>query len=351
MDPEFTIKATAHNIHPYPFPGHLTHVLQPLDVGVFQPYKHWHKKAVQHAMRNLDLDYNVASFMRDMQEIRAETFKKGTIHSAFRKAGIWPISCKTALQKMKTYAPPENLEPDLPTIPQTPTRFQHAEYGLLHWKNKIADKLSSPSREPFESWARGTEKILASGELTVLQHNALATRVQNQQKAKYRNRNVLQKNGVLTAEEAWAKKEANAAKRKAILEKKKATLIRITRNKIKNDLKARGVLARRSERERKKAVEALEKAGNFIPPDMLEAIPDPERTTTEADIEVQLQEALVSTIAAIDPSLDDLFCATEAMEATEDTLALQADYIPLDDTGNMELDYLDADDDADIGLF
>ena len=119
------------------------------------------------------------------------------------------------------------------------------------------------------------------------------------------------------------------------------------------------MIARRSERERKKAVEALEKAGNFIPLDMLEAIPDPEKTTTEADIEVQLQEALVSTIAAIDPSLDDSFCAieameateaTEAMEATEDTIALQADYIPLN-ASDMELDYLDADDDADTGLF
>jgi DDE superfamily endonuclease len=40
MDPEFTIKATVHNIHPYPFPSHLTYVLQPLNVGVFQPYKH-----------------------------------------------------------------------------------------------------------------------------------------------------------------------------------------------------------------------------------------------------------------------------------------------------------------------
>jgi hypothetical protein len=88
MDPNFTIKATAHNIHLYPFPSHLTYVLQPLDVGVFQPYKHWHKKAVQHAMRNLDLDYNVASFMCDIQEIRAKTFKKGTIHSAFWKAGM-----------------------------------------------------------------------------------------------------------------------------------------------------------------------------------------------------------------------------------------------------------------------
>src|SRR5271163_1793642 len=97
-------------------------------------------------MRNLDLDYNVASFMWDMQEIRAEAFKKGTIHSAFRKAGMWPISCKTALEKMKIYAPPKPLEPELPTIPQTPTRFAHAEHGLTHWTAKIREQLSSPSQ-------------------------------------------------------------------------------------------------------------------------------------------------------------------------------------------------------------
>ena len=83
---------------------------------------------------------------------------------------------------------------------------------------------------------------------------------------------------------------------------------------------------------------------------MLEAIPDPERTTTEADIEAQLQEALVSTIAAIDPSLDDSFCATVATEAMEDPVASQADFIPFDAT-DMEWNYLDADDDADTGLF
>jgi hypothetical protein len=157
---------------------------------------------------------------------------------------------------------------------------------------------------------------------------------------------VLQKNGVLTAEEAWAKKEANNAKRKAILEKKKATLVRITRNMIKNDLKARGVVARW--RERKKAVEALEKAKEFVPFEMLNAIPDPEKTTTEADIELQLQEALVSTIAAKDPSLDDSFCV--AMEDPYD-LALQADHVPLGTSDVMEWNYLDADDDADTRLF
>ena len=49
-------------------------------------------------------------------------------------------------------------------------------------------------------------------------------------------------------------------------------------------------------------MEALEKAGEFVPLDMLKAIPNPEKTTTEANIEAQLQEALISTIAAIDPS-------------------------------------------------
>jgi hypothetical protein len=98
-------------------------------------------------------------------------------------------------------------------------------------------------------------------------------------------------------------------------------------------------------------VEALEKAGKFILLDMLEAIPNPEKTTTEADIKAQLQEALVSTIAAIDPSLDDSFCAIVATETMEDPLVLQADYIPLDASDMMEWNYLDADDDADTGLF
>jgi DDE superfamily endonuclease len=69
IDLKFTIKATAHNIHLYPFFKHLTYIFQPLNVSIFQLYKHWHKKAVQHAMCNLNLNYNVASFMCNIQEI------------------------------------------------------------------------------------------------------------------------------------------------------------------------------------------------------------------------------------------------------------------------------------------
>jgi hypothetical protein len=96
----------------------------------------------------------------------------------------------------------------------------------------------------------------------------------------------------------------------------------------------------------------LQKAKEFIPFEMLESIPDPEQTTTKADIELLLREALISTIAAdvIDPALDsmeiiDSTLQSEVQEA--DYIASQADFVEFD----TEYDYLDADDDADTGLF
>ena len=40
IDPNFTIKVIVYNIYLYPFLGHLIYILQPLDIGVFQLYKH-----------------------------------------------------------------------------------------------------------------------------------------------------------------------------------------------------------------------------------------------------------------------------------------------------------------------
>ena len=37
---ELRVMAEQYNIHLYTLPSHLTHVLQPLDVGIFQLYKH-----------------------------------------------------------------------------------------------------------------------------------------------------------------------------------------------------------------------------------------------------------------------------------------------------------------------
>jgi len=45
---EFVIKCHQNNIVPFQFPSHLTHVLQPLNVGVFGAWKHYHNKAIHH---------------------------------------------------------------------------------------------------------------------------------------------------------------------------------------------------------------------------------------------------------------------------------------------------------------
>ena len=83
---DFVILAAKYHIILWTFPSHLTHVLQPLDVGIFQPYKHWHRQAVLRAIREMDITYNLPLFMRDLPQMREHTFKDSTIQSAFRKA-------------------------------------------------------------------------------------------------------------------------------------------------------------------------------------------------------------------------------------------------------------------------
>ena len=43
---EFAKLANDNHILSYSLISHLTHCMQPLDVGVFQPYKHWHDRVI-----------------------------------------------------------------------------------------------------------------------------------------------------------------------------------------------------------------------------------------------------------------------------------------------------------------
>ena len=96
-----------------------------------------------------------------------------------------------------------------------------------------------------------------------------------------------------------------------------------------------------------------------MPIDLLQVIPDPELSLTEADIDLQLRERLISTTAEIDPDLDAALLNIVTMGSSVDTrvgnnlIASQADYVSLLGLDNRDMDwnYLDADEDADINLF
>jgi hypothetical protein len=119
-----------HHIFPFYFPSYLTHALQPLDVGVFRPWKHYHKQAISKVIRSLEFNYSVTSFFTDLTSIRQETFKPHTIINSFKDSGMWPPSYKQGIKKVRSYKKSNNKkriiddvneddEPELPRLPSS----------------------------------------------------------------------------------------------------------------------------------------------------------------------------------------------------------------------------------------
>ena len=77
-----------HNIVLFCLPPHATHLLQPLDVVVFQPYKHWHAEAVDAAACTGCVDFNKVKFLEALRSIHQKALKSSTILSAFRETGL-----------------------------------------------------------------------------------------------------------------------------------------------------------------------------------------------------------------------------------------------------------------------
>lgn len=83
-------------------PAHSTHLLQPLDVGLFSPYQHYYGRAVDDYMRSGQNEYGIkkAIFIRFLTEAREKTFTIHNICRAFEATGIWPLCARRVLGKM-----------------------------------------------------------------------------------------------------------------------------------------------------------------------------------------------------------------------------------------------------------
>ena len=158
---EFIKLANENHIRPYPLIPHLTHCMQPLDVGVFQPYKHWHDVAIENALSSLDIVYGLRSFLRDLPWIRQQTFKRDTIKHAFRKAGMFPVNAKECLKQLKIFNPPKEEEDNdqtLPQLPRTPTKPMEIEVQLESKQaKKFIENFISPLKLEGMKLMKGTK--------------------------------------------------------------------------------------------------------------------------------------------------------------------------------------------------
>jgi len=133
---EFITFRDEHQILLFCLPSHCTHLLQPLDVVVFQPYKHYHSEAVDTATRTGCSQFDKIEFFTAIESIRTQTFKPTTILSAFRKTGLWPFNPDIVLDKLQPISAPARPStpipgPQLDSSPTTPKTLrslkQHAD--------------------------------------------------------------------------------------------------------------------------------------------------------------------------------------------------------------------------------
>ncbi|CEJ58354.1 hypothetical protein PMG11_07013 [Penicillium brasilianum] len=134
-------------------PPHSSHILQPLDVGVFSAYKHWHSEWVYDATISGYERITKDDFLGAISQIRQKTFKPSTIKLGFRLIGLWPINPNIVLEDLvdqvdevefsyNTPSPPSsiatggshNLSSDLST-PKTAERVKKLE-------ERLEDKIS-----------------------------------------------------------------------------------------------------------------------------------------------------------------------------------------------------------------
>ena len=116
---EFVDYAYEFNISPFLLPAHSTHLLQPLDIGVFQSFKYYHQLELQDSIRYRGVDYKWTDFLASFQSMRDQTFKLYIIHSAFENASLIPFNPSIVLGKLEIFTTlehqlgPENSDDEL----------------------------------------------------------------------------------------------------------------------------------------------------------------------------------------------------------------------------------------------
>lgn len=82
------------------FPPHSTHILQPLDVGVFQPKKEAYQKAIRSSLLEGNLAFSRIAFITAFKEVFEEGFTKHNIPTGFTKSGMYPANAEPAITQI-----------------------------------------------------------------------------------------------------------------------------------------------------------------------------------------------------------------------------------------------------------
>jgi hypothetical protein len=89
-----------HKIIVFLLPPHTSHFLQPLDVSVFQQWKHHHSRILDQNIRQSVGPLDKNSFFACLNEIREKTLTERVIKAGFRKCGYFPFRPRVVLEQL-----------------------------------------------------------------------------------------------------------------------------------------------------------------------------------------------------------------------------------------------------------
>ena len=232
--------ATANNIVLFCLPAHSTHLTQPLDVGDFQPYMHYHAEAVDHAVRMGDREFGKLEFLAAFQTFRNQTFKSSTIRHAFRITGIVPFNPNMVLdiirQKISTSAfqprtpsPQPQLVERTPKGPEPIRKFGQKITRALKDVGLKGGTMTRKNVDRFQHYVRGTLIAANTLDLTTRDLNMIQRASTTRRARAGLAGTVAAKGGVMKVSQCRElcsirqKKEEEKLKRKAEREAKKSS--------------------------------------------------------------------------------------------------------------------------------
>ena len=239
-----------HDIIPFGLPANLTHLLQPLDVVVFQPLKHYHAQALDFLVRDGITQITKLEFLGFIQQIRKQAFKESTIRSAFRETGIMPFNPSIILEKLRSRratTPPDQTASQSSPF-STPLTIRRLNRLGDHILETLPDDLDTNLTHNIEKLIYGAR--VQATQLIQIKDDLSRTKLAEsaRQAARAEKNRQLQHGGVMNVDDARAK-----IQKKRVNEVEKAEAI------IKAHEEKRKRLWKRIGREAAKAARAREK--------------------------------------------------------------------------------------------
>lgn len=144
-DPEFIWYCDKFDIIPFCLPSHTSHLLQPLDVGVYQHLKREQREALTDFMIAGGMQINRYNFLNQWDRLYRAAFKACYIYVGFEKAGLMPLNPEAVLGPLRQAALglEEPLFPKLLHQGTVTPRKAKRDFATIQKKLEI---LSSPTR-------------------------------------------------------------------------------------------------------------------------------------------------------------------------------------------------------------